>query len=100
IIGWDRARGVFYICVPDMAVGPLYYSLYDAAGGTVTREFPDSGKGLKQANTTPLTAAEVEQLVQLLMEADAPMVWNLITTHLRDGKSLTSLGDADPIRAA
>jgi hypothetical protein len=100
IIGWDRARGVFYICVPDMAVGPLYYSLYDAACVTVSAEFPDSGKGLKQANTTPLTAAEVEQLVQLLMEADAPMVWNLITTHLRDGKSLTSLGDAVQIGAA
>src|SRR5882724_7859467 len=22
LIGWDRSRGVFYICVPDMAVGP------------------------------------------------------------------------------
>ena len=31
LIGWERAHGVYYIGVPDMAVGPLYYSLYDAA---------------------------------------------------------------------
>src|SRR5499427_8172099 len=100
LIGWDRARGVFYICVPDMAVGPLYYSLYDAACVTTSAEFPDSGKGLKQANTTPLTPAEVEEMVQLLMEADAQTIWNLVTTHLRNGKSLRSLGDTIQIGAA
>ena len=30
-IGWERAHGVYYMGVPDMAIGPLYYSLYDAA---------------------------------------------------------------------
>jgi len=30
-IGWERSHGVYYIGVPDMAVGPLYYSVYDAA---------------------------------------------------------------------
>jgi len=101
LIGWDRSRGVFYICVPDMAVGPLYYSLYDAACVTVSAEFPDdAGKGLKQKNTTPLTPVEVEEMVQLLMEADGPTIWNLVTTHLRNGKSLRSLGDTIQIAAA
>src|SRR5712692_7940860 len=27
-MGWDRSHGVYYIGVPDMAIGPLYYSLY------------------------------------------------------------------------
>src|SRR6266481_1149574 len=99
-IGWDRSHGVYYIGVPDMAVGPLYYSLYDAACVTVSAEFPDSGKGLKQANTTPLAPGEVEEMVQLLLDADAPTVWNLVTTHLRNGKSLTSLGDTIQIGAA
>src|SRR5206468_5711620 len=100
LIGWDRARGVYYICVPDMAVGPLYYSLYDAVCVTVSAEFPDAGKGLKQTNTTPLTPAEVEEMVQLLMEADAQTIWSLVTTHLRNGKSLKSLGDAIQLGAA
>ena len=40
-IGWERSHGVFYMGVPDMAVGPLYYSLYDAACVTHDRgDFP------------------------------------------------------------
>jgi hypothetical protein len=99
-IGWDQARGVYYIGVPDMAVGPLYYSLYDAACVTMAAEFPDTGKGLKAANTVPLTPPEVEDMVQQLTEADPQTVWNLITTHLRNGKSLRSLGDTIQVGAA
>ena len=82
-IGWERAHGVFYTGVPDMAIGPLYYSLYDAACVTVTEAFPDAGKSLKQTNQTPLTPAQVEDMVRLLMEADAQTVWDWITAHLR-----------------
>src|SRR6266487_3722750 len=42
-IGWERAHGVYYIGVPDMAVGPLYYSAYDAACVTVAAELPEAG---------------------------------------------------------
>jgi len=100
VIGWDRAHGVYYIGVPDMAVGPLYYSLYDAACVTVVNELPEAGKQLKQTNEAPLTPGEVEEMVRLLMEADPPTVWNLVTTHLRNGKSLRSLGDTIQIGAA
>ena len=99
-MGWERAHGVYYIGVPDMAIGPLYYSLYDAACVTVAAEFPDGGKSLKQTNHTPLTPAEVEEMVRLLVEADQPAVWNLITTHLKSGTSIQSLGDAIQIGAA
>src|SRR6266851_4125893 len=58
-IGWERSHGVHYIGVPDMAVGPLYYSLYDAACVTVTNDLPDAGKHLAQTNQIPLTAGEV-----------------------------------------
>jgi hypothetical protein len=39
-------------------------------------------------------------MVRLLMEADAPTVWNLITTHLGNGVSIRSLGDAIQLGAA
>jgi hypothetical protein len=100
VIGWDQARGVYYIGVPDMAVGPLYYSLYDAACVTIAAEFPDAGKSLKAANALPLTPTEVEAMVQQLTEADPQTVWNLITAHLRNGKSLKSLGDTIQVGAA
>jgi len=99
-IGWERAQGVYYIGVPDMAVGPLYYSAYDAACVVVTAEFPDAGKGLAASNHTPLTPAEVEEMVSVLMTADAETVWALLTAHLRNGKSIKSLGDTIQIGAA
>jgi hypothetical protein len=98
-IGWERAQGVYYIGVPDMAVGPLYYSLYDEAC-VVTGELPDAGKKLAETNQTPLTPAEVEEMIQLLMTADQPTVWGRLTAHLRDGKSIRSLGDTLQMGAA
>jgi hypothetical protein len=100
VIGWERARGVYYMGVPDMAVGPLYYSLYDAACVITAAELPDAGKGLKQANRAALTPTAVEELVDLLMTADQATVWNRLTAHLKDGIALTSLGDAIQIGAA
>jgi hypothetical protein len=100
VIGADRAHGVYYVGVPDLAVGPLYYSLYDAACVTVTNEFPEAGKHLKQTNTAPLTPTEVEEMVQLLVHADGQTIWNLITTHLKNGTSIRSLGDTIQIGAA
>ncbi|MBI3515867.1 MAG: hypothetical protein HY060_17680, partial [Proteobacteria bacterium] len=99
-IGWEHAQGVYYMGVPDMAVGPLYYSLYDAACVVVVAELPDAGKALKQTNTTPLAPEAVEALIDLLMTADQSTVWGRITTHLRDGIAIRSLGDAIQIGAA
>jgi hypothetical protein len=99
-IGWERAQGVYYIGVPDMAVGPLYYSAYDAACVVVTADLPDAGKNLAQTNQTPLTPAEVEETIERLMMADAESVWALLSTHLKNGKSLHSLGDTIQLGAA
>jgi len=99
-IGWERAHGVYYMGVPDMAIGPLYYSLYDAVCVRISAEFPDGGINLKQTNQTPLSPAEVEEMVRQLMEADSDTVWDLLTTHLKNGISIRSLGDAIQIGAA
>jgi hypothetical protein len=99
-IGWERSHGVFYMGVPDMAVGPLYYSLYDAVCVRMAAEFADGGTSLKQTNQTPLTRAEVEDMVRQLMEADADAVWDLLTAHLKSGKSIRSLGDTIQLGAA
>ena len=100
LIGWERAHGVYYMGVPDMAVGPLYYSLYDAACVTVAAELPDAGKNLKATNPTPLAPVEVEDMIRLLMEADGATLWQHLTTHLRNGKSIRSLADTIQLGAA
>jgi hypothetical protein len=100
-IGWEKSHGVFYMGVPDMAVGPLYYSLYDAASVRIGAEFPDDfGKNLEATNKTPLGPSEVEDLIHQLMDADGETVWTLITTHLKNGKAIQSLGDTIQLAAA
>ena len=79
-VGLDRAHGVFYTGVPDMAVGPLYYSLYDYICVLLTNAFPDTGKGLANANQIPLSPQEVESLVDLLMTGDQETVFGQLTT--------------------
>jgi hypothetical protein len=101
VVGWDDAHGVYYMGVPDMAVGPLYYSLYDAVCVRLAAEFPeDFGKSLVHTNKTPLSPAEVEAIVEQLMTADSGTVWDLLTGHLKNGKSIRSLGDAIQLGAA
>ena len=100
-IGWEKSHGVYYMGVPDMAVGPLYYSLYDAACVRIAAEFPeDSGKNLKQTNRSPLAAGEVEAMLDTLMTADQETVWKLISAHLKNGISIKSLGDTIQLGAA
>ncbi len=98
-VGWERSHGVFYTGVPDMAVGPLYYSLYDYVCVQLTNAFPDLGKSLVQTNQTPLSPREVEDFVDLLMIGDQASVFGQITEHLKNGKSIRSLGDTIQIGA-
>jgi hypothetical protein len=100
IIGWERSHGVFYAGVPDMAVGPLYYSLYDAACVTTNARFPEGGRQLKRTNSTPLSDAEVDAFVTKVLEADPAAVWDEVSAKLEAGISVRSLGDALQIAGA
>jgi hypothetical protein len=99
-IGWEKSHGVFYMGVPDMAIGPLYYSGYDAASVTMAATFEDAGKSLKQKNKTPLSPAQVEDMIRQMMLADRDTVWDLLTAHLKNGIALKSLGDTIQVAAA
>src|SRR5437899_1497274 len=87
VLGWERAHGVYYMGVPDMAIRPLYYSLYDAVCVRMASEFPDGGVSLKETNQTLLSPAEVENMVRLLMEADADAVWDLCSARRMNRES-------------
>jgi len=100
-IGWERSHGVFYMGVPDMAVGPLYYSLYDEASVRIAAEFPeDAGKNLPHTNKAPLSPTELEEFIELLMTGERDEVWDRITAHLKSGKSIQSIGNAIQLGAA
>jgi hypothetical protein len=99
-IGWEKSHGVFYMGVPDMAIGPLYYSAYDSASVRMVAEFEDAGNSLEVRNQIPLSPAETEEMVGRMMEASCDEIWDLLTAHLKNGKSLRSLGDTIQIAAA
>ncbi len=99
--GWENAHGIYYMGVPDMAIGPLYYSVYDATCVHINAAFPeDFGKNLKQTNRSPLSPQQVEALLELFLTADQETVWNAITTHLKSGIAITAIGDVIQIGAA
>lgn len=100
VTGWDAADGIYYMGVPDMAIGPLYYALYDQACVVMASAFADAGKGLKQTNTARLSERAVEDFVRLVAEGSAEDVWGAITAHLLAGISIRSLGDAIQVAAA
>src|SRR5207248_2964122 len=63
--------------------------------------FPDdTGKNLRHINQTPLSPGETEEMIQLMMTADQDTVWDLLTAHLKNGKSIRSLGDTIQVAAA
>jgi len=86
--------------VPDMAIGPLYYSMYDAASVTMAAEFEDAGKGLKDRNQTPLSPGQVEEMLEQMMTADHDTMWQMLVAHLKNGISIKSLGDTIQVAAA
>jgi len=100
IVGWERAHGVFYAGVPDMAVGPLYYSMYDAACVTTNARFPDGGRQLKKTNQTPLSDDEVDAFLEVVLEGEPSQAWDQVTRCLEAGKSVISLAHALQIAGA
>jgi hypothetical protein len=98
-IGWDQAHGVYYMGVPDMAVGPLYYSLYDAVCVLLAAEFPDHTGKAFVANSGRLTEQQVEELIALTMSGSQEELWASLTSHMRCGVSPRSLGDTLQIAA-
>ncbi|HTZ36637.1 MAG TPA: hypothetical protein VMB84_11470, partial [Stellaceae bacterium] len=48
----------------------------------------------------PLSRSEVENMIQHLMMASGEEVWQLITAHLKNGKSIQSIGDTIQLGAA
>ncbi len=99
-VGWERAHGVFYAGVPDMAVGPLYYSMYDAACVTTNARFPDGARQLKKTNQTPLSDDEVNAFLEVVLEGEPGQAWDQVTAYLEAGKSVTSLAHVLQIAGA
>jgi hypothetical protein len=106
-IGWDLAHDVLYAGALDIAVGPRWYSLYEMACNAVTvyllgetlHAVPYGGASalectLLVSNKTPLTKADSDALVEVVLRQPEPAFLQKITELLKAGRNPRSILDA------
>ena len=84
-IGWESAHDVLYAGALDIAVGPRWYSLYEAASNAITiylegqtlHAVPYSGtteqeRAILANNKAPLDAAETDALIEVVLREPEP----------------------------
>jgi hypothetical protein len=114
-VGWDNAHPIIYAGVPDIAVGPRWYSAYEMAGEVAwtllaeeeerqrssiaaTPELPPERRLL--ANELSVSPAEADMLVTALLRAPEPAYIEAITALLLAGKSARQIVDVLQVAAA
>ncbi len=98
-IGWENAHSIVYAGVPDIAVGPRWYSSYEM-GCNVCAMVLEGQDGAMRQNTAPLAKTEQRELVELLLHSREP-AWNLkIAELLKRGRGPVPILDTIQIAAA
>jgi hypothetical protein len=98
-IGWDAAHHVLYAGVPDIAVGPRWYSTYEM-GCNVVQNLLDGRDRDLLAQKEPLTAAEEAMLVDAIVHQRELSALGAVVALLRAGRSPRRILDAIQVAAA
>lgn len=98
-LGWDAAHSVLYAGVPDMAVGPRWYSSYEA-GCNVIQNLLDGRDAELLRQDTPLTPAEEAMLVEAITHQREFSVIDALVALLKAGRGARRILDAIQIAAA
>ncbi len=112
-VGWENAHDVIYAGVPDIAVGPRWYSSYEmACQVAITRleeTVPSSSLDATQASTRDaelfaqeddLTSAERDSLMRAILEEPEPAFIDSISGLLLAGRSPKKILDTIQMAAA
>jgi hypothetical protein len=99
-LGWEQAQSVFQAAIPDIAMGPRYYSLHDHIATLCDEAFGDTLGELKVHNSKPLSADETQMVIRTVCTTDPTTVINAITQLLHAGKAIQSIADAITLAAA
>lgn len=98
-LGWETAHSVLYAGVPDIAVGPRWYSTYEM-GCNVVQNLLDGRDRELLAQDAPLTAAEEAMLVDVITRQREPSVIEALVALLKAGRSARRILDAIQVAAA
>ncbi len=98
-LGWDAAHSALYAGVPDMAVGPRWYSSYET-GCNIVQNVLDGRDAELLRQDTPLTAAEESLLIDAITQQREFSVIEALVALLKAGRGPRRILDAIQIAAA
>jgi hypothetical protein len=98
-LGWERAHHVLYAGVPDIAVGPRWYSTYEM-GCNVVQNLLDGRDRDLLAQDAPLTPAEETMLVDAILRQREPSMIEAVVALLRAGRGPRRILDAVQVASA
>ncbi len=98
-IGWEQAHPVLYAGVPDIAVGPRWYSLYEMGCNVVQNLLDGRDRELMQ-NDRPLTRAEAQATIDVLLRAPEPAYIHHLVALLKAGKGPRQILDVIQVASA
>jgi hypothetical protein len=99
LVGWDNAHSIVYAGVPDMAVGPRWYSTYEMASNVVLEAFEGNDHDLL-AQRDGLSRSDVDALFDVLLQAQEPVWTHFVTALLKAGKGVREILDVIQVVAA
>jgi hypothetical protein len=98
-LGWDQAHSVLYAGVPDLAVGPRWYSTYEM-GCNIVQNLLEGRDAALLAQEAALTAAEEAMLVEVITRGREINVIESLVALLRGGRSPRRILDAIQVASA
>jgi hypothetical protein len=98
-LGWNDAHSVLYAGVPDIAVGPRWYSTYEM-GCNVVQNLLDGRDAALLAQEAPLSAAEEAMLVDVILRGREWSVIDALVALLKAGRGPRRILDAIQVAAA
>jgi hypothetical protein len=97
--GWSNAHAVVYAGVPDIAVGPRWYSTYEMAGNVCQTFFEGRDHDLRD-NQGTLTPDEQRRLEDVVLHSHQPDWQYHLTDLLKAGKGPRQIVDVLQVAAA
>jgi hypothetical protein len=99
VIGWPAAHPVVYAGVPDMAVGPHWYSVFEMACNVSAALFEGHDHDFRD-NQQPLTPDEQRHLEDVMLHRREPEWQYLVADLLKAGKGPRQIVDVFQVAAA
>jgi len=98
-LGWESAHSVLYAGVPDMAVGPRWYSTYEMGCNVVQNLLGGRDQDFL-GQDAPLTPAEEALLIDAITRQREPSVIDALVALLKAGRGPRRILDAIQVASA